>query len=239
VNQYDTSTAGAAHTEDTSRARILQAATSLFYSKGYNAASVADILEAAGAAKGTFYHHFASKADVLQEIVQRSIAEAMPQLHEIADAEEMTAPEKLRSLFASSASWKSQNRDVVIGALTAIYSDKNLVLRKRLEDESFRQTIPLYKRIISDGVREGSFRPVDETYTAEFVFSIWLSMSERVAHLFMGAKERPELLEELQDVMTAYQHAMERLLGAEPDSLPIIDTEQLALMRGLHKESDT
>ena len=43
------------------RARIIEAAIKLFSARGYNAASVDDICEAAGISKGAFYHHFESK----------------------------------------------------------------------------------------------------------------------------------------------------------------------------------
>jgi len=44
---------------------LMAAAEQLFIAKGVEAATVNDIVEAAGVAKGTFYHYFASKHDIL------------------------------------------------------------------------------------------------------------------------------------------------------------------------------
>lgn len=51
--------------------RIADAALELFQRKGYNGTSVQDLVDAAGAPKGTFYNHFASKEDLAAETVLR------------------------------------------------------------------------------------------------------------------------------------------------------------------------
>lgn len=218
--------------DDSSKSRIVEAAVSLFYSKGYDAASVADILDAVGIAKGTFYHHFSSKSEVVEEIVSRNLDQVEPTLREIADNPELSAPEKFRRLFSVSQAWKTRNRDVVIATMTAMYSNKNLLLRRRMEQESLKRVQPIYRAIIAAGVREGSFDPVHPHYAADFVFSLWLALGEDLARLFVGAREQPGLFDELQELIGAYQCAMERILGAPRGSLPIVNRDQLAEMRG-------
>jgi TetR/AcrR family transcriptional repressor of nem operon len=47
-----------------SRTKILDAALYVIRAKGYSAARVEDVCEAAGLTKGSFFHHFASKEDL-------------------------------------------------------------------------------------------------------------------------------------------------------------------------------
>lgn len=47
------------------RARLYEAALALIEAKGYESVSVAEICDAAGTAKGTFFNYFQSKADVI------------------------------------------------------------------------------------------------------------------------------------------------------------------------------
>ena len=47
------------------KGEILDATEKLFIEKGYEAATINDILEAVQIAKGIFYYHFKSKEDVL------------------------------------------------------------------------------------------------------------------------------------------------------------------------------
>jgi AcrR family transcriptional regulator len=51
------------------RDQILRAAISVFAAKGYNRASVSDIIEAADVARGTFYLYFEGKREIFAELV--------------------------------------------------------------------------------------------------------------------------------------------------------------------------
>lgn len=57
----------------TTRRALLDAALSVIGSKGYSAASVEAIVEAAGVSKGTAYVHFKSKAALAQAILEESL----------------------------------------------------------------------------------------------------------------------------------------------------------------------
>jgi AcrR family transcriptional regulator len=54
---------------DARRAHLLAASRAVFARKGYHAASVADILEEAAVARGTFYNHFPSKRAAFQAVL--------------------------------------------------------------------------------------------------------------------------------------------------------------------------
>lgn len=54
---------------DERRAHILDTSRGVFARKGYHAASVADIVAAAGVARGTFYNYFPSKRAVFQAVL--------------------------------------------------------------------------------------------------------------------------------------------------------------------------
>ncbi len=51
------------------RASLLAAARQVFAARGYHGASVSDLIEAAGVARGTFYNHFESKRDVFAAVL--------------------------------------------------------------------------------------------------------------------------------------------------------------------------
>lgn len=55
---------------EATRAKILDAAEQEFGAHGYHAASISSITHRAGVAQGTFYLYFASKEDVMHELVE-------------------------------------------------------------------------------------------------------------------------------------------------------------------------
>ena len=56
---------------DLRKQAILDAAEALFFEKGYAAATIQDILSALGCSKGSFYHHYESKLQVLTELCRQ------------------------------------------------------------------------------------------------------------------------------------------------------------------------
>ena len=61
---------------DERKASLLKAAKELFFSRGYAATSVNDILDTQNISKGSFYHHYESKLQVLLEICRQQAARA-------------------------------------------------------------------------------------------------------------------------------------------------------------------
>lgn len=58
------------------RQQIIKAAAQLFYQKGYDATTVQDILDSLNTSKGSFYHHFDAKVDVLTELARQTALES-------------------------------------------------------------------------------------------------------------------------------------------------------------------
>lgn len=64
---------------ENTRAKILEAAASLFASAGFEATSVDQIVARADVAKGTFYQHFETKLDLAMALGRDSMREAFEQ----------------------------------------------------------------------------------------------------------------------------------------------------------------
>lgn len=55
------------------KARILQEASQMFRDRGFDAVSVSDLMKAAGQTHGGFYSHFASKDDLIAQVVAHAL----------------------------------------------------------------------------------------------------------------------------------------------------------------------
>ncbi|WP_093916640.1 TetR/AcrR family transcriptional regulator [Sulfitobacter marinus] len=74
------------------RKSIEEMADSLFYEKGFEATSFADVAAAVGISRGNFYHHFKSKDDILDAVITRR----MNKTKEMLDAWDVGATPKGR-----------------------------------------------------------------------------------------------------------------------------------------------
>jgi len=62
---------------DSRRAQILGAARDVFARKGYHGSGVADIIEAVGVARGTFYNYFDGKREAFDAVVEVMMSEVV------------------------------------------------------------------------------------------------------------------------------------------------------------------
>ena len=67
---------------DATQQRILDAATEVFRSRGFSAATMADIVERSGASIGSIYHHFGGKKELFLAIYDRLSADVELRLAE-------------------------------------------------------------------------------------------------------------------------------------------------------------
>jgi AcrR family transcriptional regulator len=92
------------------RERLIEAAREAFGSKGYEATSVAEILDAAGIAKGALYHHFASKEELFDAVLDRLVEDVAAAAAERA----RRAPDPIASLKAGCAAWLEMTLDPAV-----------------------------------------------------------------------------------------------------------------------------
>ncbi|MBM4266808.1 MAG: TetR/AcrR family transcriptional regulator [Deltaproteobacteria bacterium] len=101
---------------DTRRTEIAEAAVRLWAERGFDATSVAQVAEAAGISKGSFYLYFASKQALLEAVLQRY--SLLPSIHRLAENLADATLEEAVDAFVRQA-WRhlSEHRDLVLLAL--------------------------------------------------------------------------------------------------------------------------
>ena len=82
------------------RVEILEAAARVFAARGYAAATMRDVGDAAGILSGSLYHHFASKDEMLEELVRPFLVGLVEMYAEIASSDASPA-EQMRGLVAA------------------------------------------------------------------------------------------------------------------------------------------
>lgn len=86
---------------DVRKNEILDAATILFAEKGADHTSVADIMTAVGIAKGTLYHHFKSKEEIMDALIERQTSVLLKKAKMAAGDQSMPVNERmLRTVLA-------------------------------------------------------------------------------------------------------------------------------------------
>lgn len=92
------------------RATLLKTALNLFSSKGYAATSIDDISQAAKLTRGALYHHFQSKADLYNTLVEEVSARGANIVQESV-AEGGTFTEILKRIFVRQLTYIEENKE--------------------------------------------------------------------------------------------------------------------------------
>ncbi len=212
---------------DERRNEILQSAQALFYSKGYEQTSIKDIIDAVGIAKGTFYHYFSSKSNLLDEMIRQLLQQSQQLVEPLLLDEELTGLEKVRRFITVISDWKTENRSFLLRILSAYYDDNNVILRHRMKIETKRMMAPILSEIIQQGVNDGSFDTMHADEMGEIVLTLAQSLSEPLAELLLDGNGQRTLLPLAEKRTIVHQYALEKLLGAPQGSLPIIEMTNL------------
>lgn len=122
---------------------VLETALQLFTEQGYDQVSVDDIIAQTGTSKGTFYHYFDSKEDILQEINRKQLA-IMRQWAEKTPAHVFSVEDHINQLFLDLASNLNPYRKVVRNLSTYSMQRENKSSEWEVPAESLEQYLQLW-----------------------------------------------------------------------------------------------
>ena len=204
---------------DVRKQEFLDVAQRLFYEQGYDQTSVESIIAAVGVSKGTFYHYFKSKEDLLDALAERVARQGLEQLHSIVEDLNMNALEKINWYFAGSRGSEKKGEEIAKTVLRVIYEDENILLRHKTRVRSMELVVPELGKIIAQGVQEGIFNVPCPERTAEMILMLGGEMKDVYARLFLDLDEKPENTALANQLIDQYEDAIARMLAAPEGSI--------------------
>ncbi len=208
------------------RLELIETAGRLFYEIGYDQTSVQAITDSVGVAKGTFYHYFDSKEDLLRQLTDAAADEICTALQHRMETVHESALEEARSMLSFILAFKTENRRLMMAYAKVFYRDENILLRHSLERSYAERLVPIFAHVIEQGVREGVFDVEDPTETAEVIlFLMYGGLGERIGPMLNAVDEHPEYLDVILKKVLAVETAMGRILGIKGGTFKIYDIE--------------
>jgi AcrR family transcriptional regulator len=209
------------------RQEIIEAAQRQVYTKGYDQMSIQDILDELHISKGAFYHYFDSKGELLETLIDRMRLDVEPIILPIIDDPNLPTLEKLHRFFDVVGRWKTARKDYLLSLLRVWYADENALMRQKSTASVLKWFAPLLAGVIREGAQEGVLKTAFPDQAAEIVIGLMQSLGETFKDLLFGDQPPEEKMQRATAVVAAYNDAMERVLGAPPGSLNLIDADTL------------
>ena len=209
---------------DVRREELLDTALGLFLEHGYDRTSVEQITQAVGVAKGTFYHYFATKDALLEQLVDRYSERLFEDIEAALAEVDGSALERFRVLMASSATAKMVRRDETMLVTASLYRDDNREMLDRMREGWMGRLRPAIADIVAQGVKDGDFDVPDVPGFTDVCLSLWLDYGVRIGRHFFEVRGDKVRMQEVYSALDTLVIAVERILKAEPGSLAIDPT---------------
>jgi len=206
------------------KGQIIQTSLQLFAVKGYENTTINNIIEDSGISKGGFYHHYASKEELLKDIVRMLIGDMVVIFEEIDGRDDLTALEKTNEYIRRVCAYKGDKVIEVAALLSELYSGgKNVQLESKIYDFAREHIAPVMKRIILQGIKEGDFKTEFPEEAAETYVKLFIMQQQEVTDLFYEALQgkNEAILEKIKRKYTFFQKLLEDTLGLEKGSLVV------------------
>ena len=191
--------------EPVRRAQLLRAARKVFRAKGYDGATVSEIVREAGVAQGTFYLYFPSKKDAAVSLVD-GLMETMAQAVATAVESRTSFEDRLESMIA--AGFKVARKNADLFRLSFIGADEPHPEMPSQSPEH-ASLLRVITDLFRDAVDAGEMETMDPEIAARLAIGL-LQHAMLEAFLFGGGEDVDRLE---QGVSTLLLNALRRRTG--------------------------
>lgn len=148
------------------RREIVDAARTLFQTRQYEHTTMQDVINSVGIAKGTIYHYFKSKKELLEAVIEEIISETIDEMRKIIDTTSGNALQKIEKLMMAGNIAAEQKT-----FLDQLHKPGNEAMHVKLLAAALTRQAPLYAELIRQGCDEGLFQTDHPLECAEFILS--------------------------------------------------------------------
>ncbi|WP_145037323.1 TetR/AcrR family transcriptional regulator [Paenibacillus sp. Y412MC10] len=188
---------------------ILDAADTLFGQKGFDGTSTNDILEKVGIARGTLYHHFKSKEDIMDALIDRYTVRLLDRAQAIALDKSIPVIERIiRVVMSLNISGDGESSKEI---MEHIHKPQNALMHQKIHKVIINGVPSILTDIIREGIEQGLFSTPFPYECMEMVV-IYANTVFDEDLVTMTDEERGQRV-------LAFVCNVERLLGAESGSL--------------------
>jgi AcrR family transcriptional regulator len=139
------------------RRQILDAAISVFATRGFHACRVSDVADEAGVAYGLVYHYFGSKEEILNTLFSERWQIMLDAIAEIDRRDDLSAREKLYRVAGFIIDSYRHEPDLMKVIIVEVTRAANSFGREHLA--KIREAYDMIGQIVEKAQREGVFKP--------------------------------------------------------------------------------
>jgi AcrR family transcriptional regulator len=198
------------------RNQLLDCAYNLFFSQGFDATSIQDIMKMANVSKGGLYHHFSSKEELTLAVFNRMAEQSVATMQVIVNDSSRSCVDRLQAIYdLEGEAMKGMPVESPAYTSQIFLSDANAGLHLVFNRTVAQVSNPVLAQLIRDGQELGEFAARDALSTAKFLSFINLAHNVDLAAAIdaRGTDQAAQAGADLQAALTTQFDAINLLLG--------------------------
>lgn len=210
------------------RQELLNTAERLFCRHGYEATSVQDILDVMKLSKGGFYHHFASKEEVLTALCDRRAQRAAEYAAKMLEAAE-TPLTRINAVLHAFIPLRREEAAFVAVMMPGLDKTEGRAMALTYQEALLAHFLPLLQETVAEAARaQAIYPPVKdmEKVILHTVNHCWMEAALLIRNALEDGR-RPDPAS-LAQIVARYRRAVELLLDAPYGMVEIIRVEEIA-----------
>ena len=218
---------------DLKKQEILDTAETLFCKNGYDTTSIQDILDCMKSSKGSFYHHFVSKAALLEGICRRRAAYSYTSTVS-AVSEQNSFEKNLNLLLSGMIPFRDEKLSFLIMLLPTFNLPEGRIVRNSYCEALSDKFFPAVCNQLQTGIESKKIFCEDPAMTTSLILSIvnrfWITICDMILAAEKQKKETD--ISVYLRLAECYRLSLERILLIPYGAIDLIDIPTLILLLG-------
>jgi AcrR family transcriptional regulator len=194
VRQVSTALQARASQKEATRQRVIDAARDLFDTHGYQGTTIREIARHAGVAVGSVFTTFASKGEILSEVMAGRIAPLYAELDRVMPHLHGPTVDRLRTMFAIHVQFEARHVRLFLSHISAAYDwTHSPGARPYGRNERLKSIL---RQCLVKGIEDGDIRPdadpaeIGELLMAAYAWTFRLAINEADAPSMIAVMDR-------------------------------------------------
>jgi AcrR family transcriptional regulator len=196
---------------------FIVSAIELFTEQGYEQTSLNHILKKMTITKGSFYHNFESKSDLLNHVIDYMAYGIQEIIERLTQDKSLSSLDKLRELSKGMVSFRHKNAKVYDAIVAFQKDDKNAYMSQLFTKRIIEIIHQRFQRIIDEGRSQGTFNLIDPYHSTKAYIDCMLMYKRAVIDIYLNNEMSDDKKTiSLKAVEEIYRKIISGILGIKP-----------------------
>ena len=211
------------------RSKILDEALAFFCKRGYDNASLNDLITVSKMSKGAFYHYFSSKEALIAALADKLARQVFQELQPVLNEPGLDSLARLNAFLSEASRIKADMASTSLAVFRDLFRRENRSLYRQIAaawEDLFR---PALTTILRTGVKEKVFDTFDPEGVADLIQEFASNLYPVVANALAATTEqqRKEALHAFRKRLRLHGIVVDRMLGLPDGSVRMLNSQSV------------